>query len=64
MEPRTGTQGNTVNAVAPGFIDTPILSTIPDDVLAKMREQLPLRRLGKPEEIANIYAFLSSDKAS
>jgi 3-oxoacyl-[acyl-carrier protein] reductase len=59
-----GPKGIRVNAVAPGFIDTPILSTIPDDVLAKMREQLPLRRLGKPEEIANIYAFLSSDKAS
>jgi 3-oxoacyl-[acyl-carrier protein] reductase len=50
--------------VAPGFIDTPILSTVPDDVLAKMREQVPLRRLGKPEEIANLYAFLASDEAS
>lgn len=59
-----GPKGIRVNAVAPGFIDTPILSTIPDDVLAKMREQVPLRRLGKPEEIANIYAFLASDEAS
>jgi 3-oxoacyl-[acyl-carrier protein] reductase len=59
-----GPKGIRVNAVAPGFIDTPILKTIPEDVLAKMREDVPLRRLGKPEEIANIYAFLASDEAS
>ncbi|NML30591.1 3-oxoacyl-ACP reductase FabG [Paraburkholderia antibiotica] len=59
-----GPKGIRVNAVAPGFIDTPILSTVPDDVLAKMREQVPLRRLGKAEEIANVYAFLASDEAS
>ncbi|KIG03214.1 beta-ketoacyl-ACP reductase [Caballeronia concitans] len=59
-----GPKGVRVNAVAPGFIDTPILATIPDDVLAKMRAQVPLGRLGKPEEIANIYAFLASDEAS
>ncbi len=59
-----GPKGIRVNAVAPGFIDTPILSTIPDDVLAKMREQVPLGRLGKPEEVANLYAFLASDEAS
>lgn len=59
-----GPKGIRVNAVAPGFIDTPILSTVPDEVLDKMRSQVPLRRLGKPEEIANIYAFLASDEAS
>ncbi|WP_345815774.1 3-oxoacyl-[acyl-carrier-protein] reductase [Paraburkholderia sp. PREW-6R] len=59
-----GPKGVRVNAVAPGFIDTTILATIPDDVLAKMREQVPLRRLGKPEEVANVYAFLASDEAS
>lgn len=59
-----GPKGIRVNAVAPGFIDTPILSTVPDEVLEKMRSQVPLRRLGKPEEIANIYAFLASDEAS
>jgi 3-oxoacyl-[acyl-carrier protein] reductase len=59
-----GPKGIRVNAVAPGFIETPILATIPPDVLAKMREQVPLRRLGRPEEIANIYAFLASDEAS
>ncbi|WP_250455487.1 beta-ketoacyl-ACP reductase [Caballeronia sp. ATUFL_M2_KS44] len=59
-----GPKGVRVNAVAPGFVDTPILATIPEDVLAKMRAQVPLGRLGKPEEIANIYAFLASDEAS
>ncbi|RFU49033.1 3-oxoacyl-[acyl-carrier-protein] reductase [Paraburkholderia sp. DHOC27] len=59
-----GPKGIRVNAIAPGFIDTPILSTVPDDVLARMREQVPLGRLGKPEEIANVYAFLASDEAS
>jgi 3-oxoacyl-[acyl-carrier protein] reductase len=59
-----GPKGVRVNAVAPGFVETPILSTIPDKVLEHMREQVPLRRLGKAEEIANVYAFLASDEAS
>jgi 3-oxoacyl-[acyl-carrier protein] reductase len=59
-----GPKGIRVNAVAPGFIDTSILSTIPEDVLHKMREQVPLGRLGAPEEVANVYAFLASDEAS
>ncbi len=59
-----GPKGVRVNAVAPGFVDTPILSTIPEKVLQQMREQVPLGRLGKPEEIASVYAFLASDDAS
>ena len=59
-----GPKGVRVNAVAPGFVETPILSTIPDKVLAHMRDQVPLKRLGQPEEIANVYAFLASDEAS
>lgn len=59
-----GPKGIRVNAVAPGFIETPILSTVPDTVMDKMRAQVPLRRLGQPEEIANTYAFLASDEAS
>jgi 3-oxoacyl-[acyl-carrier protein] reductase len=53
-----GPKGVRVNAVAPGFIATPILSTIPDKVIAEMEHRVPLHRLGKPEEIANVYAFL------
>jgi 3-oxoacyl-[acyl-carrier protein] reductase len=59
-----GPKGVRVNAVAPGFVETPILQTIPDKVLQHMRDQVPLHRLGKPEEIANVYAFLASDEAS
>ena len=59
-----GPKGIRVNAVAPGFVETPILATIPDKVLQHMCEQVPLHRLGKPEEIANVYAFLASDEAS
>ena len=59
-----GPKGIRVNAVAPGFVQTPILSTIPDKVLDQMRAQVPLRRLGQPQEIANVYAFLASDEAS
>jgi len=59
-----GPKGVRVNAVAPGFVETPILETIPDKVLQQLREKVPLARLGRPEEIANVYAFLASDEAS
>jgi 3-oxoacyl-[acyl-carrier protein] reductase len=59
-----GPKGVRVNAVAPGFVETPILASMPDKVLQKMREQVPLQRLGRPEEIASVYAFLASDDAS
>ncbi len=59
-----GPKGVRVNAVAPGFVETQILATIPDKVLQHMRDQVPLHRLGRPEEIANVYAFLASDEAS
>lgn len=59
-----GPKGIRVNAVAPGFIETPILDTIPEKVLLEMAAHVPLKRLGRPEEIANVYAFLASDEAS
>ena len=59
-----GPKGIRVNAVAPGFVDTPILSTIPGKVLQQMKDQVPLGRLARPEEIAAVYAFLASDDAS
>jgi len=59
-----GPKGVRVNAVAPGFIATPILDTIPDKVIGEMASRVPLRRLGQPEEIAGVYAFLASDDAS
>ena len=59
-----GPKGVRVNAVAPGFIMTHILDTIPDKVLEDMKHRVPLHRLGTPEEIANVYCFLASDEAS
>ena len=59
-----GPKGVRVNAVAPGFVATHILDTIPEKVLKEMEAHVPLKRLGQPEEIANVYAFLASDEAS
>ncbi len=59
-----GPKGVRVNAVCPGFVLTPILATIPEAVMQKMVEKVPLGRLGRPEEIAAVYAFLASDDAS
>ena len=59
-----GPKGVRVNAVAPGFVDTPILRTIPDKVLKEMESRVPLKRLAQPQEVANVYAFLASDEAS
>ncbi len=53
-----------VNAVAPGFILTEMVLKMPEPVLAGMAANAPLKRLGKPEEIANVYAWLASDEAS
>ncbi|MCB0414930.1 MAG: 3-oxoacyl-ACP reductase FabG [Bdellovibrionales bacterium] len=51
-----------VNAVAPGFIKTPIIDTMPEKVIQMMAEKSPLKRIGEPEEIASAYAFLASDE--
>jgi 3-oxoacyl-[acyl-carrier protein] reductase len=59
-----GPKGIRCNAVCPGFIATPILKTIPDRVMAQMTERVPLKRLGRPEEVADVYAYLASDEAS
>jgi len=50
-----------VNAVAPGFIQTPMVSSIPPKVQSMMRDKTPLGRLGRPQEVAGCYAFLASD---
>jgi 3-oxoacyl-[acyl-carrier protein] reductase len=59
-----GRKGITVNAIAPGFIGTDMLLTMPEKVLQGMRDKTPLQRLGTPEDIANAYLFLASDEAS
>ncbi len=59
-----GSKGVRSNAVCPGFIETPILASMPDKVLTMMRDKVPMGRLGRPEEVANTYAWLASDEAS
>ncbi len=59
-----GKYGVTVNAVAPGFIATDMVKSMPEKVLSMMKDKAPLGRLGQPEDIANAYAFLASDEAS
>jgi 3-oxoacyl-[acyl-carrier protein] reductase len=59
-----GPKGIRCNAVCPGFIATHILETIPQRVLSQLTERVPMKRLGRPEEVANVYAFLASDEAS
>ena len=54
----------TVNAVAPGFVETDIIKTIPDHVLQMIIFRVPLGRAGKPEDVAKAYAFLASDDAA
>ena len=59
-----GPKGVRVNAVAPGFIATPMVAAMPEKVIAELSAKVQLRRLGQPAEIANVYAFLASDEAS
>ena len=56
--------GIRVNAVAPGFVETPMTSTIPPNVRDQMIAQIPLKRTGTPEDIASLHLFLVSDDAS
>jgi 3-oxoacyl-[acyl-carrier protein] reductase len=59
-----GRYGIRVNAVAPGFISTEMVASMPEKILEGMRSRTPLGRLGEPHEIANAYLFLASDEAS
>ncbi|NIB41225.1 3-oxoacyl-ACP reductase FabG [Pseudomaricurvus alkylphenolicus] len=59
-----GSRGITVNTVAPGFIDTDMTKELSDEQKELMQSQIALGRLGQPEEIAGVVAFLASDAAS
>ncbi|MCS7477222.1 3-oxoacyl-ACP reductase FabG [Umezawaea endophytica] len=59
-----GKYGIRVNAVAPGFIETDMVSGLADDFVAKMTEKILLGRFGTADEVADLVSFLASDKAS
>lgn len=59
-----GPKGIRVNAVAPGIIETDMMKQVPKEVIEPLVNQIPLRRIGKPEDIANAFVFLASDEAS
>jgi len=59
-----GSRDITVNAIAPGFIDTDMTRSLPDEQRAILLQKIPIQRLGQPEDIANAVTFLASDAAS
>lgn len=59
-----GPKGIRVNAVAPGTVSTSILDTVPKDVLARIVQGCWMGRVGQPDEIASVYAFLASNESS
>jgi 3-oxoacyl-[acyl-carrier protein] reductase len=59
-----GPSGVRVNAIAPGFVATEMIASVPEKVLGAVEDRTPLRRLGRPEDIANAYLFLASDESS
>ncbi len=59
-----GPKGIRVNAVAPGITETDMMKAVPKEVIDPMIRQIPLRRLGQPEDVANAFLFLASDEAS
>jgi len=56
-------RGVTVNAVAPGFIQTDMTAKLNEDTINKFKENIPMKDLGKPADVANLVAFLASDEA-
>ena len=58
-----GRKGITVNAVAPGFIATSMVETMPEMIIEQVKLLIPSQKLGKPQDIANAYLYLASDEA-
>ncbi|BDC18834.1 beta-ketoacyl-ACP reductase [Acidianus sp. HS-5] len=53
-----------VNAIVPGFIDTPMIASVPEKVRKIIIDRIPLKRVGSPEDVANVITFLCSEEAS
>jgi 3-oxoacyl-[acyl-carrier protein] reductase len=64
MAKEVGSRGITVNAVAPGFIDTRLTEVLPEELKQQLLKQTPLGRFGTPEDVAGAVAFLLSDDAT
>lgn len=58
-----GSRGITVNAVAPGFIETDMTAKLPSEVVDEMKKAIPMKSMGKVEDVANLVAFLASENA-
>jgi acetoacetyl-CoA reductase len=56
-------KGITVNTVSPGYIDSPMIAAVPDEVRDKIRAEIPVGRFGTPEEIARVVAFLAAEES-
>ena len=57
-------RGITANCIAPGFIATPMTENLPDNVKQAMLDRIPMKRMGTPQDIANVVAFLASDESA
>ncbi len=59
-----GSKGITCNAIAPGFIETDMINTLPDEYLNNIIQSIPIKRLGKTDDVSNLVLFLSSDDSN
>ncbi len=59
-----GRRGITVNCIAPGLIETEAIKIIPNEYIKDIKKQIPMRRFGKPDEIASLVAYLASKKSA
>ena len=64
MAQEVAAHGIRVNCIAPGWVETPILENIPDEMRPMMVQMTPLGRIGEPKEIAAVACFLASDESS
>jgi len=64
LSQETARKGITVNAIAPGYINTEMVAAVPEKVLETIIAQIPVGRLGQPDEIAKCVTFLASDDAA